>query len=538
MEFNIADLFECVADTVPDREAMVSGSTRLRYRELDDRTTRLAHALADLGVGVGDHVGLYLGNTSEHVEAMLAAYKLRAVPFNINYRYGREELAQVAKDGDAVLLVVDEHLRGNAEGLGLPLVNPGLQFEELVARGSPDRDFGPRSGDDHYILYTGGTTGAPKGVVWRHEDIFFATLGGGNPGGDPIERPEQVAETVLVNRAHRAAPFLPPGDPGPDEFVTMSLGPLMHASGQWMALGTLVAGGKVVLYTEPHMDMERVLDLVQQERVAMLSMVGDATARPMVELLESDPGRWDTSALLLVGSGGALLSGDVKDRLLAAIPSLLAITEAVGSSEAPVMASSLIQRGAPPSQSLKFAPKMDGGTMVVDDDLRPVEPGSRTIGRLAARGRSPIGYWKDPAKTAATFVQINGERWSLPGDMATVEADGSIRLLGRGAMCINTGGEKVYPEEVESALKAHPAVADAIVVGEPDERWGQRVVAVVQLRDPAQVPSLETLQEHCRATLAGYKIPRRLELVDEVRRSPAGKPDYRWAADLVTSRTT
>jgi acyl-CoA synthetase (AMP-forming)/AMP-acid ligase II len=546
MEFNLADLFERVADTVGHREALVAGGRRLTYALLDKRSTKLANGLAGLGVRAGDHVGLYLYNGAESVETMLACFKLRAVPVNVNYRYVGDELAHLCSDADLVALVHHRELAPRVASLpsrpaalrSLIEVDDGgeacdldaLPYEEVVASGSASRSFGPRSADDHYVLYTGGTTGLPKGVVWRQEDILFATLGGGNPGGPAIERPEEIGQAALVNRSHRIASFLPPGDPGPVEFVALSLGPLIHASGQWTALSTLLGGGKLVLYTRRSMDMGRVLELVETERVAMLTIVGDTSGRPLVDALEACPGAFDTSSLRLLGSGGSILTAAIKDRLLTALPSVLAISEAVGSSEAPVQATAVAVKGTPTS-SLSFAAR--DVTMVVDDDLHPVPPGSGEIGRLATRGRGPIGYHKDPARTGRTFVEIDGVRWSLPGDMATVEADGTIRLLGRGSMCINTGGEKVYPEEVEAVIKAHPLVTDAIVVGADDAEWGQRVVCIVQATAEG-APALEDLRTHCRAHLAGYKAPRALYLVDEVRRSAAGKADYRWASAVVS----
>ncbi|HZP27623.1 MAG TPA: AMP-binding protein [Acidimicrobiia bacterium] len=544
MEFNLADLFECVADRVGERVAVVGEGRRLTYAELDERATRLAHGLAGCGVAAGDHVGLDLYNSPEHVEAMLACFKLRAVPVNVNYRYTAGELAYLARDADLVALVSQPELAGPVAALAAdpperlrtfvevgdgvaPVVPRALRYEDVLASGGPARDFGARSADDHYVLYTGGTTGMPKGVVWRHEDIFFATLGGGNPGGPPITRPEQIGETVLVNRAQRVGPFLPPGHPGPDEMVVLALGPLMHASGQWSALGTLLGGGRVVLYDRPAMDMAYVLELVERERVVMLTLVGDASARPLLAELDAHPGARDTSSLLLLGSGGSILSGDVKDRLLAAVPTVLAITEAIGSSEAPIQGIALAHQGGPPSASLQFTAK--DVTMVLDDRHVPIPPGSGQVGWLATTGHVPLGYYNDPARTARTFVEIDGRRWSLPGDMATIDADGTVHLLGRGSLCVNTGGEKVYPEEVEAVLKSHPDVVDAVVVGVVDARWGQRVAAVVQARDGA-APTLDDVQRHCRAHLAGYKVPRSLRLVPEVRRSPSGKADYPWAA--------
>jgi acyl-CoA synthetase (AMP-forming)/AMP-acid ligase II len=544
--FNLADIFELVAGAVPDREAVVCGATRLSFAALDERANRVASALAaERNVGAGDHVALDLYNCSEYLETMLACFKLRAVPLNINYRYVAAELAPLLADADAVGVVCDERTEEAVRAAaadGMWVLRTGDTYETLVARGERDPTFEERSADDHYILYTGGTTGMPRGVVWRHEDIFFTALGSGNPGGPPIERPEDVVAIAPVNTAQRVAPFLEPGDPGPDEFVALSLGPLMHASGQWLALGTLLGGGKIVLYDEPHLDMTKVLDLVERERVVMLSLVGDAGARPLVAALEANPQRWDTSSLRLLGSGGSILSGDMRVRLLACLPSVFAISEAVGSSEAPVQAIALARRDGPPIASLEFQAR-PGVTLVVDDDLRPVVPGSGASGWLAAGGRVPIGYHNDPVKTAATFVTIDGARYSLPGDRAVVDADGTIRLLGRGALCINTGGEKVYPEEVEAVLKAHPRIADAVVVGVPDERWGHRVAAVVEatrdVRDRSGVSNagnsaltLDEVQAHCRASLAGYKVPRTLTIVDAVPRSPSGKADYQWAAEM------
>jgi acyl-CoA synthetase (AMP-forming)/AMP-acid ligase II len=536
VEFNIADLLECVADAVPGREAVVCRDVRRTYRELDERATRLAHALRDAGVGVGDHVGLYLRNSVEHLEVMVACYKARAVPVNVNYRYVAEELQYLCDDADLVALFHDADTAEHVAAVHAPLLrleviagSPG--YEALVTSGSDARDLGPRSPDDRYVLYTGGTTGRPKGVVWRQEDMFFGGLGSGNPGGPPITAPEQIRASVLENPAQRLRPFLPPGD-AVEQFVSLALGPLMHASGQWSALGTLLGGGKVVLYGEPHVDMELVLDLLERERVNACNLVGDASARPMLQALADHHGRWNLSQLRLLGSGGSILSGDVKDALMEAIPSVLAIVEGIGSSESPAQAVALTTRNSAPSASLTFAPKAD--TMVVDEaTLRPIAPGSGVVGRLATRGRVPVGYHKDPERSARTFVEIDGERWSLPGDMATIDADGTVHLLGRGALCINTGGEKVYPEEVEAVLKLHPAVHDAVVVGVADERFGQRVAAVIATVDGVDAPDLEALQTHCRAHVAGYKVPRELRVVDEIPRSPAGKADYTWAREAI-----
>ena len=502
---------------------MVCGDRRLTYAQLDERATRLAHALQqELGIRPGDHVGLQLYDSTEHLEAMLACYKARAVPINVNWRYVADELRQVLDDAGAKALFHEPEMTPVME----PAVARGPQYEALLAKGSAARDFGPRSGDDHYVLYTGGTTGKPKGVVWRQEDIFFAVLGGGNPAGPPIEKPEEITKTPIENKALRLRAFLPPDDPGPEQFIQLSLSPLMHAGGQWSALACLLGGGKVVLYHERHVDMATVLDLVQRERLTSLNMTGDVSAVPLLDELRADPGTYDTSSLRLLGSGASMLSGDAKAGLLEHIPTVVAISEAVGASEAPVEAATVTTRGGAPPVSLKFNARPE--TSVLDDDLKPVAPGSGQVGRLAVRGRVPIGYHNDPEKTARTFVEIDGVRWTLPGDMATVDADGSIRLVGRGSQCINTGGEKVYPEEVEAIIKTHPSVADVLVVGRPDPKWGQQVVALVQPTAGADV-TLEALDAHCRPHLAAYKLPRDLKIVERIQRSPTGKPDYEWA---------
>ena len=533
MHFNIADLFECVADAVPQRRAVVWGDVRLRYEELDDRATRLAHVLADAGAAPGKHVALYLGNTADHATAVLACYKMRAVPVNVNYRYVDDELSYLLADSDAIMVVHDAPVRDRAVRVAGDLT--AVDVDDLGAAltaASPARDFGERSPDDHYVLYTGGTTGMPKGVVWRQEDIFFGALGGGNPGGPPITAPEDIARSVVDNPAQRLRAFLAPDEPGPAQYVALALGPLMHASGQWSALGALLGGGKLVLYDRASIEMDHVLDLIEREGVNSFNLVGDASARPLIETLRAFPGRWDTSSLMLLGSGGSILSGDAKDALMAELPSVRAIIEGIGSSESPAQAVALTTRAGSgqPSPSLTFAAKAE--TMVVDDDLRPVAPGSGVAGRLATRGRVPLGYYNDPNRSARTFVEIDGERWSLPGDMATIDADGTVHLLGRGSLCINTGGEKVYPEEVEAVLKGHPQVGDAVVIGEPDERFGQRVVAIVASHGDG-APDLPGIQAFCREALAGYKVPRTLHVVSAIPRGDAGKPDYTWARAIV-----
>ena len=515
--FNIADLFEAVADAVPDHEAVVCDGRRLTFAELDDRATRLAQALPGLGVGRGDHVGLHLFNGNEYLEAMLACFKLRAVPVNVNYRYVADELRYLFADADLVAVLSEPSLRHvlDEAGTTLPRLERGVPYEEALAAASPDREFDDRSGEDLYILYTGGTTGMPKGVMWRQEDLFFAALGGGNPGGAPVVAPGEVADRARggFHRCLAAPPF-------------------MHGAAHWMAFQVLLAGGCVVVDRDPGLVPDRVWQLASDERVAFLVVVGDAFARPLVDTLEAaEPERWPLDSLTAVLSGGAILSPTVKDDLLRLLPHVL-IVDGFGASETGGLGQVVSVAGGRSAAAgpgpVRFDAN-DDSTAVLDDDFRPVEPGSGRLGWVARRGRIPIGYYKDPEKTSATFPMVDGVRWAVPGDRACVEEDGSVTVLGRGSTSINTGGEKVYPEEVEAALKAHASVFDALVVGVPDERWGERVVAVVAPRPDAEPPAVEELAALCRESLAAYKAPRQVVLVESIVRSPSGKPDYRWA---------
>ena len=540
MEFNLAGLFESVAARVPERLAIAWGETRTTFAELEERTNRLANSLLDLGVEAGDHIGILTYSRPEYLETMIAAYKIRAVPINVNYRYVAKELAYLFDNADLKVLVheacfgpVVAAVRDQVPTLRWTVVvedgsdgpiSAEAEYEKLIGSGSPKGDFGPRSGDDHYIAYTGGTTGLPKGVVWRQEDIYFATM----TNGPDITKPEDVAEAAVAPIPPRLKALAEEGISVPDIFVSYALGPLMHVAGHWSAWGVLLSGGTAVLHPDRQLDARRVLEVIEQERVTMLTVVGDSMGRPLADLLEAEPGRYDTSSILMLGSGGSILSGDVKDRLFASMPNAMILTEAIGSSESPAQALAITVRGSGPAPTLRFTADPDT-TTVFDDDFRPIDLGSGIAGRLATSGRVPLYYHKDPERSQRTFVTVDGVRWALPGDMATIEADGTIRLLGRGSMCINTGGEKVYPEEVEAVLKAHPAISDAIVVGAADARLGQRVAAVVQAADGAPLPTLEDVRDHCRASLAGHKVPRALFVVERVVRSPAGKADYAWA---------
>ncbi|HEX2849603.1 MAG TPA: acyl-CoA synthetase [Acidimicrobiales bacterium] len=511
--FNLADLFELVVDTVPDDEALVCGERRFTYAQLDERANRLAHVLTERGVAAGDMVGVHLYNGTEYLETMLAAFKIRAVPVNVNYRYRQAELRYLFDDAGVTAVVTEADLATDVrEALdggprAVTVLERGDAYEAALRAASPARDFGDRSPDDLYVLYTGGTTGMPKGVLWRQEDIFFAALGGA-AGGTELARPADLVERVTA-RGARCLPACP----------------FMHGTAHWLAFSTFFTGGTVVVSPDRHLDAGALWQLVDDERVASLVIVGDAFARPLVDALAAAPDRWDLSALSVILSGGAILSPVLKATLLELLPAVI-VVDGFGASETGGQGQMVATPGVSGDHP-RFT--MNSETTVLDDELRPVAPGSGVVGHLARRGRIPLGYHNDPAKTAATFPVVDGVRWAVPGDMATIEADGTITVLGRGSVSINTGGEKVYPEEVESALKAHDDVFDAVVVGVPDDRWGERVAAVVAPRDPASPPSLETLAAHVNRTLAGYKVPRELVLVHEIVRSPSGKPDYRWA---------
>jgi 3-oxocholest-4-en-26-oate---CoA ligase len=523
MQFQIADLFEAVVDAVPANEALVvgiDGVVRLRrsYAELEERANRFAHAMQSLGIGAADHVGIHLHNGPEWIDAMLGLFKLRAVPVNVNYRYVADELQYLFADADLKVVVTEPEFVPTVESIrsGLPLLEHviarGSDLEQLVAAEPPGRpDVGPRSADDLYLLYTGGTTGMPKGVMWRHEDIYFASLGGrGTPsrGRPALETPDQVSD-----RARQGDPIA----------RRLPLCPLMHGGAQWIALQTLLNGGALVLDADRHFSPGAALRLLADEQVELTMLIGDATARPLADALAADRTAYDLDALQVIASGGAILSPTVKEQLRSLLPGTK-IVDTFGASE--TGGQGRLSRSAPGGPPRLVT---DEYTAVFDDDLRPVEPGRGVVGRLARRRWIPLGYYKDEIKTAETFPVVDGTRWSMPGDRAVVEADGTITLLGRGAMCINTGGEKVFPEEVEGVIKSHEGVFDAMVVGVDDERFGQRVVAVVSLRSGAVMPADGVLAAHTREHLSGYKVPKEWVVVPHCERLPTGKPDYAWA---------
>ena len=534
MALIIADLAEHAIDAVPDRVALICGDDEITYAGLEEKANRLAHYLIDHGVKKDDKVGLYCRNRIEIVIAMLGIVKAGAILVNVNYRYVEGELRYLFDNSDMVALV---HERQYSERVANVLPDTpnvktvlviddgstvpaqtyenygGVEFYEAVAEGSPERDFGTRSADDIYLLYTGGTTGFPKGVMWRHEDIYRVLL-----GGTDFATGEFVADEYDHAKQAAAAPPM----------IRFPIPPMIHGATQsatWMALFT---GGTVVL--SPEFDAEGVWSAIEQHKVNLLFFTGDAMARPLLDALESS--ERDLSSLFLLSSTAALFSPSLKEKFLELLPNRV-ITDSIGSSETGFGGTSVVAKG----QSGGGGPRVtiDKKTVVLDDDGNEVVPGSGVRGILAKRGNIPVGYYKDEKKTAETFRTINGVRYAIPGDYAQVESDGTVTMLGRGSVSINSGGEKIYPEEVEGALKGHPDVFDALVVGVPDPRYGQHVAAVVAPRKGTH-PTLAELDAFVRRDIAGYKVPRSLWIVDEVKRSPAGKPDYKWAKEQTEER--
>jgi acyl-CoA synthetase (AMP-forming)/AMP-acid ligase II len=541
MPYNAADMFEHAVDVIPDRLALVCGDERRTYEQLEGNANRLAHHLIASGIEPGDHIGIYGMNSIEWIEGLLAILKARAVPVNINYRYVEEELRYLFDNADLKGLLYSEEFgpRVSAVNDQLPLLktlvlipdgsgaDQGMldvtAYYDALENSSPERDFGERSGDDQIIIYTGGTTGMPKGVMWRSEDIFFALAG----GTDPFTKEKVPDEWHHAQNAKNS----------PGQLIMMQTPPLMHGAAFVATLMQLFQGNVNVLV--PKFDAADVWRTIAREKVNSILIVGDAMGRPLIEALEemeANGEEVDLGSFLACSSSAAVFSPTVKDRFLDRFPNLV-ITDSIGATESGF--NGLITVGKGNTAMKGGGPTVEPGrdTVVLDDELVPVAPGSGVIGKVARGGNIPIGYYKDEKKTAETWITAaDGNRYAMPGDFATVEEDGTITLLGRGSVCINTGGEKVFPEEVEQALKAHPDVFDVVVVGVADERWGQKVAAVIQPREGKQ-PSLDTLDEHCRSYVAGYKVPRELHVVDEIVRSPSGKPDYPWAKKLAEAGT-
>ncbi|WP_406002542.1 acyl-CoA synthetase [Streptomyces sp. NBC_00829] len=538
MEYNLADLFESVVDVVPDREALVyidhpgtGAERRLTYAELDAAANRVAHHLIDSGIRPGEHLGLHLYNGIEYLQTVLGCLKARVVPVNVNYRYVEEELVYLYRDADLAALVFDAEfservaaalpktdklrhvVRVGTPPDGAPRLD-AVPFTEAEAGASPERGFPARSADDQFIIYTGGTTGMPKGVMWRQEDLFFSGLGGGAPTGEPVSAPAELAERVAA---------------GGDGITFFPTPPLMHGTSTLTAFIGFNFGQRIVVHRK-YMPVE-VLRTIEKEKVTSVSLVGDAMLRPLIDALAGPMKGTDCSSMFSVSSSGAIMSETVRAQFTALVPHVMLLNN-FGSSESGFNGTATDDSG--PEKGFRL--RVNARTAVVDPaTYQPVKPGEP--GRIAQRGHVPLGYYNDPEKTAETFFRRGDERWVLLGDMATVDDEGIVTVLGRGSQCINTGGEKVYPEEVEQALKSHPDVYDALVAGVPDSRWGNHVAAVVQVRAGALAPTLEDIQSHCRTRLAGYKIPRQLVIAPEIQRSPSGKADYRWARTVATDST-
>ncbi len=541
-DWNYADVWEVVADTLPDAPALIQGDRSQTWAQTDRRANGVGRWLLDRDVAHQDKVALYLYNCPEYLEAIFASFKVGLVPVNTNYRYGEDELVYLWDNADVVAVVFHGSFSDRIEGFAdrVPQVRSWLWVDDGIgpcpawatpyedaastgSTGSSQRPVPPwgRSGDDIYMLYTGGTTGMPKGVMWRQDDLFARMNAAG------FRRYGDEAGLEDIRRELRQ------NGPG---MTLLPACPLMHGTGGITALECLSEGGSVVTLVGHHFDPIELLDTVEREKVNGLIIVGDAFAKPILAALDEHPGRWDLSSLLGIVSSGVMWSEETKQGLLRHSSTVL-LLDAFSSSEAIGMGASVSSGGAT-AHTAQFTLGPD--VQVLDPEGKPVHPGSGEVGVLAIGGRNPIGYYKDEAKTAATFKTYDGVRYSIPGDYAEVDEDGEIHLLGRGSVVINTGGEKVYPEEVEEAVKTYPGVADAVVVGIPNERFGEEIVAAVELapETASSTVSAEDIREHVKKRLATYKAPRKVRFVSSIGRSPSGKVDYKrhrteaiaWAA--------
>jgi 3-oxocholest-4-en-26-oate---CoA ligase len=521
-DWNYADVWEAVADELPDSPALVQGDRRIAWSDFDRRADGVARWLLELGSAQQDKVALYLYNCPEYLEATFASVKIGLVPVNTNYRYTDDELAFLWENADAMAVVFHgaftervarvrsrlEKVRGWLwvdDGSG-PCPPWAASYEEASSSASV-RTAAPwgRSGDDLVMLYTGGTTGTPKGVMWRQDDLFARM----NATGFRRYDGEAGLDGVRRSLAEGPGPTLLPACP------------LMHGTGGFTASECLSEGGQVVLLTGRHFDPTELWDTVERQGVNALVIVGDPFARPMLAALEDSPGRFDLSSLVGIVSSGAMWSEPVKEGLLRHHPNML-LVDAFSSSEAVGMGAS-VSTATTTARTAQFVLGPD--VLVLDGHGNPLAPGSDEVGVLALGGRNPLGYYKDPERSAETFRTIGNVRYAIPGDFARVGEDGTIQLLGRGSSSINTAGEKVYPEEVEEVLKSHPDVRDAVVVGVPDEQYGEMVVAVVEPAGDGR-PDEASLIGQVRSHLASYKVPRRLRVVETIGRAPNGKVDY------------
>ncbi|MBW2243622.1 MAG: acyl-CoA synthetase [Deltaproteobacteria bacterium] len=532
---NLAAIHEAIAAEIPDRECLVFGDRRFTWHQVTDRTRRLAAVLKGAGLGFRqereglenwesgqDHVALYLYNGNEYLEGMIGALKARCAPFNVNYRYVEEELLYLFDNADAKAVIfhacfspILEKLRDRLPQVRLWLqvaddsgesLEGALDYEEALAAAEPEPPLG-LTPDDLYILYTGGTTGMPKGVLWRQEEIIKAAL------MPPRVEPTQAA---LVARAKQGS-----------SVRSLPTPPFMHGAAHWAALTMWHVGACVVVQSKPRtLDADDIWRTVEREKVTAMTIVGDAFARPLLEGLAK--GDYDVSSLRTIGSGGAILTASTKNELLEALPQIR-ILDVLGSSESGHQGTQISRSGAKATTG-DF--ELESGNFVLNEELTAIlPPGSAQTGWLARSGPVPLGYYKDAEKTGRTFPTIDGVRYSVPGDRCLASADGSLKLLGRDSVTINSGGEKIFAEEVEQALKHHPAVFDAVVTGIPHERFGQQVAAIVQLREGRSAGEDE-LRAACEAHLARYKLPRVIVFIDQIVRAPSGKADYRWAREI------
>jgi fatty-acyl-CoA synthase len=521
--WSYASVWSGIAEVVPERDAIVCGERRVSWGDFADRARRLATHLFEGGVRPGDKVAIDATNRPEYLETMFAAWLVGAVPANVNYRYVADEVRYVLDNSDARALVHDPAFGAAAREAtaGLPedrrpvvVLETGAPYEAALAAAAPTGAWAERApdGDDLLFLYTGGTTGMPKGVMWRNDDLYRALWQMARPGAEP---PDPISAASAGKRTGTALPACP----------------LMHGTGLFIALSTLAGAGTVVLVDSPGLDPQRLWSEVERNEVAVLTIVGDVFARPLLDALDAEPTRWDLTPLRAITSSGVTWSPEVKAGLLRHLPEVTLI-DSLGASEG--MMSRTASRSDSDIRPARFA--VNDKVKVLDEHSgRAVAPGSGEIGMVGVTGPIPLGYYKDEEKTAATFRTVDGVRYSIPGDYATVDADGTIQLLGRGSACINTGGEKVYPEEVELLLREHPGVFDCLVVGVPDDRFGELVVALV-VPTASERTDEGALDAWCRGRLSGYKRPKRFLLVDSLARSAAGKADYRklraLAADL------
>ncbi len=530
MALHFASIWETITDLIPDRPALVCGDRTRTWREYDDRAARIASLLDAHGIGHDGKVGIYLHNSNEYLEAQYGIFKARGVPINVNYRYKADELVYLLDNADAEAVFYQACYAARIWEIRhrLPKVKLYVQVDdgtEALLADAVDfersiRDHAPmtrieRSSNEIYMLYTGGTTGMPKGVMYTHGQFISVMMGTVASMG--LEVPSGVDDIPAVIEAMRAADAFP---------VSLAACPLMHGTGMWLgSLVPLLQGGAVVTISKLGLDPHLIWSEVERNRCTSVTIVGDAFAKPMLDALDDAAQRgysYDLSSLEGILSSGVMWSAEIKERLLAHHD--MRLVDAMGSTEGGVGSS--VATRAEHTQTARF--QMNPGVKVIADDGHEVAPGSGETGKLATSGLVPIGYYKDPEKSAATFREIDGVRYSFPGDYATVEADGTITLLGRGSNCINTAGEKVYPEEVEEAVKLHPSVYDCLVVGLTDERFGQRVVAVASTNERGEMDERELI-DFTRDHLAGYKLPKQVLFVDEVRRAPNGKADYKWA---------